>query len=37
MFAIAAAAGFVAVNNAAAEFLPWGMEYEQGHNRRPDI
>jgi hypothetical protein len=36
--AVAIAAGFVAVGNAAAaELLPQGMEYEQGFNRHPDI
>jgi hypothetical protein len=36
--AIAVAAGFVAVGNAAAaELLPQGTEYEQGINRYPDI
>jgi hypothetical protein len=42
MIAVAAAAvaGFVAVGNASAfgEMMPpLGTEYEQGHNRRPDI
>ena len=38
MFAIGAAAGTVAVGNAAAAVMqPQETEYEQGRNRHPDI